>query len=163
MPTKSPKPCAHPACRALTTDGAYCAAHKKQQRQRYESKRESSTKRLYGYKWQQARAGFLKKHPLCHCDNCKPKIEQARLATDLHDTPEHNELLIAQHPELAANVVDHIIPHNGDQTLFWARSNWQAMNKRCHDKKTAKEDGGFTGKSPSAKGGGDQKSTAFYL
>ena len=27
--------------------------------------------------------------------------------------------------------------------LFWLRSNWQAMAKTCHDKKTAREDGGF--------------------
>jgi 5-methylcytosine-specific restriction enzyme A len=40
-------------------------------------------------------------------------------------------------------VVDHIIPHRGDMTLFWNRKNWQAMSKTCHDKKTATQDGGF--------------------
>jgi len=43
----------------------------------------------------------------------------------------------------AATVVDHIKPHRGDKTLFWERSNWQALCKQCHDIKTAKEDGGF--------------------
>jgi len=33
-------------------------------------------------------------------------------------------------------VVDHIIPHKGDQQLFWNRDNWQPMAKSCHDKKT---------------------------
>lgn len=27
--------------------------------------------------------------------------------------------------------------------LFWDRQNWQAMNKVCHDRKTALEDSAF--------------------
>jgi 5-methylcytosine-specific restriction protein A len=27
--------------------------------------------------------------------------------------------------------------------LFWDRANWRAMSKQCHDRKTAREDGGF--------------------
>jgi 5-methylcytosine-specific restriction protein A len=30
--------------------------------------------------------------------------------------------------------------------LFWDSSNWQAMAKVCHDRKTARQDGGFRGK-----------------
>jgi 5-methylcytosine-specific restriction enzyme A len=67
--------------------------------------------RLYGYKWQQARAGFLKKHPLCECIHCQ--------AGKIRIKP--------------ADVVDHITPHKGDMKLFWDRANWQAMNKQCHD------------------------------
>jgi 5-methylcytosine-specific restriction endonuclease McrA len=40
-------------------------------------------------------------------------------------------------------IVDHIVPHKGDQTLFWDRANWRPMAKACHDSKTAREDGGF--------------------
>ncbi|WP_239688677.1 hypothetical protein [Aquitalea magnusonii] len=54
-------------------------------------------------------------------------------------------------------MVDHIKPHrlkdaldSGDveairraQALFWDTANWMPMAKRCHDKKTAAEDGGF--------------------
>jgi len=39
-----------------------------------------------------------------------------------------------------ATVVDHIIPHRGDEKLFWDRDNWQALCKRCHDQKTWTED-----------------------
>lgn len=39
-----------------------------------------------------------------------------------------------------ATVVDHIIPHRGDQKLFWDQNNWQALCKSCHDKKTLTED-----------------------
>jgi len=39
-----------------------------------------------------------------------------------------------------ATVVDHIIPHRGDARLMWDESNYQALCKRCHDKKTWTED-----------------------
>lgn len=42
-----------------------------------------------------------------------------------------------------ATVVDHIIPHKGDDRLFWDRSNWRAMCAPCHNRKTATMDGGF--------------------
>jgi len=49
-----------------------------------------------------------------------------------------------RHP---ADVVDHIIPHRGNQKLFWDTKNWQAMNHVCHNRKTAREDGGFGNRS----------------
>ena len=39
-----------------------------------------------------------------------------------------------------ATVVDHIVPHRGDQKLFWDEANWQPLCKPCHDKKTWNED-----------------------
>jgi 5-methylcytosine-specific restriction endonuclease McrA len=33
----------------------------------------------------------------------------------------------------AANVVDHIRPHKGDEALFFDRTNWQSLCKDCHD------------------------------
>ena len=36
--------------------------------------------------------------------------------------------------------VDHIIPHRGDQKLFWDKSNWQALCHRHHSMKTRRED-----------------------
>lgn len=67
----------------------------------------SSTQRGYGYKWQKARLRFLTENPLCcYCQ------EQGRV------TP--------------ATVVDHKIPHQGDQDLFWSRDNWQPLCTSCH-------------------------------
>jgi len=71
-------------------------------------------------RWREARLRFLRQNPLCECVDCK------RL----------NRLL-------PATVVDHKIPHKGNINLFWDMSNWQPMAKRCHDRKSAKEDGGF--------------------
>nr|WP_258536290.1 HNH endonuclease signature motif containing protein [Comamonas kerstersii] len=33
-----------------------------------------------------------------------------------------------------ATVVDHIVPHRGDQSLFWRRSNWQSLCSTHHSK-----------------------------
>jgi len=40
-------------------------------------------------------------------------------------------------------IVDHVVPHRGDQGLFFDRKNLQAMCKRHHDSKTVRKDGGF--------------------
>jgi 5-methylcytosine-specific restriction protein A len=77
--------------------------------------RSSAASRGYDYKWQKAREQYLKANPFCiRC------LKAGRV------TP--------------ANVVDHIIPHRGDQRLFWDMGNWQALCKKCHDKKTRTED-----------------------
>jgi 5-methylcytosine-specific restriction protein A len=86
--------------------------------QQHEERRESSAKRGYSYKWQQARKGFLSKHPLC------VQCELVGVVT-------------------ASTDVDHIVPHRGDKELFWTRSNWQALCHSCHSRKTATEDGGW--------------------
>ena len=137
MPNVAPRPCKQPGCRQLTASGAYCSAHAKQHRQQADARRGSSTERGYGYKWQQASKKFLRAHPLCQCEDCQEGKVRLR----------------------PASVVDHKIPHrlkdalnSGDkirigkaQKLFWDQGNWQAMNKQCHDKKTASKDGGFGG------------------
>lgn len=120
MPMRPQRPCRALGCRVLHRNAnGYCDAHVDQVKSfAREKPRESSAARGYGYKWQQARAGFLVKHPLClHCE-AKGRIV---VATD----------------------VDHIIPHKGDMTLFWDRSNWQPLCGPCHSGKTATEDGGF--------------------
>lgn len=63
---------------------------------------------LYGRKWEKRRLSYLAKHPLCV--KC---AETGRVE--------------------AATVVDHVKPHKGDTVLFWDRSNWQSLCKRCHD------------------------------
>ena len=39
-----------------------------------------------------------------------------------------------------ATVVDHIVPHRGDQKLFWDRGNWQPLCEHHHNVKTMTED-----------------------
>lgn len=110
MPMKPKKPCKHPGCPKLTS-GVYCEEHKEMHR----ADRKTSSQRGYDSRWRRARKRFLSVHPLC--EQCKK-----------------NGKLIK------ANVVDHVIPHRGDEVLFWDESNWQALCKNCHDSKTMTED-----------------------
>lgn len=121
MPKAAPRPCNHPGCGKLVHNASYCEVHQKAKRKQADEQRGNSTQRGYGYRWQKTSQGFLKAHPLCQCEDCQEGA--IRL--------------------LPAEVVDHKIPHKGDMNLFWDRDNWQAMSKPCHDKKTAREDGGF--------------------
>lgn len=70
--------------------------------------RQTSAQRGYGYRWQKAREGYLRKHPLCADHGRRGQI-------------------------VAATVVDHVIPHRGDSKLFWDSGNWQSLCKHCHD------------------------------
>ncbi len=82
------------------------------------ARRPSPAKQGYGRRWRKARRLYLREHPLCvQCE--------------------------AEGTIMAATVVDHVVPHRGDYNLFWDESNWQAMCKPCHDRKTGREDGGF--------------------
>ena len=111
MPLRPKKPCVALGCRALTRNPRYCDDHadlaKAQAAKQADRKRESSTQRLYTYKWQKASKGFLAKNPLCA----------------EHDR--HGEVV-------AATEVDHIIPHKGDAAVFWTRANWQSLCHSCH-------------------------------
>lgn len=71
------------------------------------NKGQSSTARGYGYRWQKERAAFLVENPLC-----------AMCSTET--------------VPVLAEVVDHIMPHGGNEKLFWDKNNWQPLCKRCH-------------------------------
>lgn len=75
-------------------------------------------RRLYGRRWADYARAFLAREPMCVM--CRAK-EQVR----------------------PAEVVDHITPHKGNESLFWDTDNHQALCKRCHDRKTVVQDGGF--------------------
>ncbi|WP_211750361.1 HNH endonuclease signature motif containing protein [Paenibacillus sp. Marseille-Q4541] len=98
--------------------GARCDKHRVAERKKYDEERGSAAQRGYGSKWRASRLEHLGRHPLCV--RCLDK-----------GIP------------IAATVVDHIIPHRGNQKLFWNRKNWQSLCKTCHDTKTVQEDGGF--------------------
>ena len=117
MPRRAKLPCRHPGCPNLTEAGSpYCEQHRTAHPNSMVSGvRPSAAKRGYGHRWQKAREIYLHKHPLC--ERCK---EEGRY--------------------VMATVVDHIYPHQGNQKLFWDENNWQALCKRCHDRKTRTED-----------------------
>lgn len=68
----------------------------------------TSAQRGYGAAWQRARAAFLRRNALCCYCQAEGRIT-------------------------LATVVDHKVPHRGDERLFWDAGNWQAMCKAHHD------------------------------
>lgn len=96
---------------------AYQPLHalKRAEQRRLHSDRDRGTSSQRGYNadWQRARVVFLNDHPwCCHCARDGIMTE--------------------------ATVVDHIIPHRGNDHLFNDQGNWQALCKRCHDRKTGR-------------------------
>ena len=115
MPWAAKKPCRRFNC-AVLTDGSYCPKHKRERKRVVDKGRPSARKRGYTSIWEKARKVFLEENPLCKID-----LDHGRT--------------------VAANVVDHVIPHRGDQNIFWDQSNWQALCTTCHNRKTATEAG----------------------
>jgi 5-methylcytosine-specific restriction protein A len=67
-------------------------------------------------RWRRERKLFLAAHPICECADCAANgiVQEAK-------------------------IVDHHVPHRGDEALFWDKNNWRAMARSCHDKKTSRE------------------------
>ena len=124
MPSAAPHPCAEVGCAALVTNASRCPEHARAKQLLQDQLRGSPSKRGYGRRWRVTSKGFLRAHPLCQCPDCDEGRKRVTAAT----------------------VVDHVIPHRGDMALFWDRHNWQAMAKRCHDRKTWRETIGGGGK-----------------
>ncbi|TXH43827.1 MAG: HNH endonuclease, partial [Desulfurellales bacterium] len=97
--------------------------------------------RMYWGRWRRASVLFLDGHPFC------VRCEEAGRA-------------------VPATVTDHVIPHRGDDRLFWDERNWQPLCKLCHDRKTASEDGGLgrarTGEGAAVHGTGTDDAFAEY-
>src|SRR5690554_5943624 len=78
-------------------------------------KRGTAASRGYGYRWQRERLEHLRASPLCV--RCQ---EEGRVT--------------------AATVVDHRIPHQGNERLFWSRSNWQSLCAPHHNSEKQREE-----------------------
>jgi len=116
MPIKPKRPCSYPGCPELT-DGQYCDYHRREEYKKYNRfQRDEFSKRFYNSReWKLLRRQKLAKDPLC--EQCK---REGRL------TP--------------ATVVDHIVPMKEGGACLDIK-NLQSLCKRCHDSKTAREDG----------------------
>lgn len=79
----------------------------------HESRRGSAHARGYNARWQKCSKLFLREHPTC------AECERHGFVSE-------------------ATLVDHIIPHRGNEGLFWDQDNWQALCDSCHNRKTGK-------------------------
>ena len=73
-----------------------------------DARRGSSRERGYTYRWDVQALTYRRQHPLCVGCEAIGKV-------------------------VAAEVVDHIVPHKGDETLMWDSANWQSACSWHHD------------------------------
>lgn len=110
MPSAPPRLC---SCGNIVPAGERCACQIKSDRarkHRHDQRRPSSRERGYDHEWRKARAAYLTAHP--HCAMCGQR----------------------------ATHVDHIIPHKGDDRLFWDRNNWQPLCAHHHNSTKQREE-----------------------
>lgn len=69
----------------------------------------SAAARGYDRQWRKARERFLRAHPTCAMCEAEGQLT-------------------------AATLVDHKVPHRGDQALFWDETNWQSLCRPHHDR-----------------------------
>jgi len=77
--------------------------------------RDNANARGYTWKWRQVSKAWLALPENMFCIDCK-----------------------AEGRDEFATVVDHEVPHRGDQNLFWDQANWRPRCKRHHDRKTGR-------------------------
>jgi 5-methylcytosine-specific restriction enzyme A len=102
-------------CGQRVAAGALCACQVAR-RSATEKRRPSARQRGYDRAWEGASTAWLALpgHELCAC-GCGRR----------------------------ADMIDHKVAPKGDMRLFWDRSNWQPMNRRCNSRKAASREGGF--------------------
>ncbi|MCC6695003.1 MAG: HNH endonuclease [Candidatus Hydrogenedentes bacterium] len=106
---RAPRPCTYPGCPRLVQSGrvSRCPQHERQRHREVNARRDPNVTALYHTaRWRRSSRSFLADHPWCAM---------------CHRAP--------------ATCVDHIVPHDGDPTLFWDRSNWQAACIECNSRK----------------------------
>lgn len=138
-------------------------------------RRGSAAERGYGAKWAAQSAAFRRRHPLCYgwlvptAAWSEPRARElhalreaaceAGALADFHAPSGTLGRWLEQHriytwrplvvPKLSA-AVDHIVPHKGSRHLFWSEWNWQALDERSHNRKTAMHDRGSWSCAPRA-------------
>lgn len=111
--------CRWPGC-TMRTLATYCQTH---ERGRERQQRGTSTERGYGHTWRLRSRAFLRQYPLC---GARPGGQRPVMSRC------HDEGRIT-----AAEQVDHVVPHRGDQRLFWDEDgNWQSLCRACGARKT---------------------------
>src|SRR3990167_10022575 len=99
----SAKPCTYPGCRNFATLRGRCTRHIKQEQQAYDHERDKQDWRKWvkSDRYVKASRIFKAEHPLCIECNKAGKVK-------------------------AVEILDHIVPHEGNWEKFWDWNNWQS-------------------------------------
>jgi 5-methylcytosine-specific restriction enzyme A len=115
MPEALARACTHLGCGNTMP----CQTHTRER----EHRRGTAYQRGYGPRWQRESRVHLKRYPLCG-------MRPGKLAPVMSRC--HEQGLVT-----AARQVDHVVPHRGDQRLFWDRvRNWQSLCGSCGSRKS---------------------------
>lgn len=120
MPAYPMHACGTPGCSALVKRGkSRCPDHARRHEKDDAALRGTAHERGYDARWRAARERFLQSHPLCVVCERVGRVVPGR-------------------------VVDHVVPHRGNQELFWDEGNWQTLCDftspfNCHGVKTMRE------------------------
>lgn len=122
MPTSPPSLCVEPGCGVLVYTGARCETHRLEAQRESRARRPAGHNKPYDHRWRTYAKDFLRRHPLCECDECAALPEWRRPAAQQVD---HRDGLGPSGP------------HGYDD------NNLVAMSASHHSRKTARYDGGF--------------------
>lgn len=84
------------------------AGSRAEARKRFDADRGSAHERGYGARWARASGRHKAAHPLCVGCQAVGRV-------------------------VAATVTDHVVPHRGNDRLFWDEGNWQSCCDRHHN------------------------------
>ena len=113
MALKPLRPCRHPGCCVLVSDG-YCDAHRPRGDRRSEE--------AQSWRW------------MYQTDEWKLDLRPAQLLREpfCRECTRHGR-------RVRATDVDHIVDHKGDWQIFCDRDNLESLCHSCHSRKTARE------------------------
>lgn len=98
---------------------------------------QTSAQRGYGYRWQKERAAHLQEHPFCEYCMREAGIQATSIEAVIL------ECAVQSIAVPYASVVDHKVPHRGDERLFWDRRNWQSLCATHHSSTKQREEAGY--------------------
>ena len=121
MPTAPLALCVVTGCSNLVPRGR-CPEHEAEARCEADARRPSGYARGWTVEWAAFSRDYLRRHPLCECDDCAA---------------------LPQWRRPAATDVDHTGGHSRTCAHAFDERNVQALSHACHSRKTAREDGSF--------------------
>ena len=122
MPVSPPSICTAPGCGTLVYGSGRCPDCLSESRRESQARRPEGHARAYGTRWSGFSKAYLKRHPLCECDECAA---------------------LPQWQRQASTEVDHIDGLGPDGPRGYDWDNCMALSKSHHSRKTALHDGGF--------------------